>query len=249
MNMTGADPLSGWAPLGAALLDFHQGETAAEIVVTSDLWEDESTPVSAFYRPDHEALPELEQRALERCRGRILDLGAGAGRHAIELQRIGHEVVALDLLPEAVEIMCDRGVTDARRGGIEEVEGDRFDTVVMLMHGLGIVGTLHGLGLLFEVLPKLLEPGGRLVCDSADLAAALREESPDLLDELVAPDRYLGEVEFALKYKDREGPKYPWLFIDPETLEIIANAAGLDVEIAHRGDRGAFVAVLRISET
>jgi SAM-dependent methyltransferase len=238
-----------WAPLGAALLDFHQGASDAEIVVTSDLWEDEATPVAAYYRPDHEPLPEIEDRALELCRGRVLDLGAGAGRHALELQRSGHDVVAVDLLPEAVNIMRERGVRDARRGGIEKVEGERFDTVVMLMHGLGIVGTVHGLGLLFERLPTLLKPGGTLICDSADLAAALREESPDLLDELLTPDRYLGEVRFGLKYENQQGSSYPWLFIDPENLEIIANAAGLEMEIAHRGDRGAYVAVLRVAAT
>lgn len=249
MKTTGAEPSPGWGPLGPALLDFHRGDVDAEIVVTSDLWEDESTPVAAYYRPDHEPLPELELRALECCRGRVLDLGAGAGRHALELQHTGHEVVAIDLLPEAVQIMSERGVTDARRGGIDGVEGERFDTIVMLMHGLGIVGTLHGLGLLFERLPEILEPGGTLVCDSADLAAVLREESPTLLEELLTPNRYLGEVEFGLRYKDLDGARYPWLFIDPQTLEIIANAAGLDIEIVHHGDRGAFVAVLRVAAT
>jgi len=249
VNSAGEKPSPSWAPLGAALLDYHRGEHDAEIIVTSDLWEDEPTPVAAYYRPIDDPLPELDRRALECCRGRILDLGAGAGRHALELQRSGHEVIAIDLLPEAVEIMADRGVADARCGDIEVVEGERFDTVVMLMHGLGIVGTVHGLGLLFERLPTLLGPGGTLVCDSADLAAVLREESPDLLEELLSPKRYLGEVEFGLRYRKKEGPRYPWLFIDPETLEIIANAAGLEVEIAHRGRRGDYFAVLRVSET
>jgi len=233
-----------WAPLGTALLDYHHGVTDAVLVVESDLWEDEPTPVEAFYRPGGFELPPLEREALSLCRGRVLDLGAGAGRHALELQAAGCEVVALDPLEDAVEIMRDRGVADPRRGDLRSVAGERFDTVLMLMNGLGIVGDLHGLGLLLEALPGVLSPGGRLVCDSADLAAVLRDESPEVLDGLTGRDRYLGEVEFSLRYRSMVGRPYPWLFVDPESLVIMAEAAGFDAAIAARGDRRSYLAVL-----
>jgi len=243
------DPAAGWAPLGAALLAYHRGERDAEVIVASDVWEDEPTPAAAFYRPDDAPLPELDRTALAHCRGRVLDLGAGAGRHALELQRAGHQVVAVDLLPEAVEIMRDRGVADARRGGLDAVHGEVFDTVLMLMHGLGVTGTLRGLGELLEALPPVLAAGGRLVCDSADLAAVLEDESPELRRELAGADRYLGEVEFGLRFGVLEGPPYPWLFVDPEGLSIIGEAAGYDVTIAAQGSRGAFLAVLTLPQT
>jgi len=248
MNDAPSPETAAWKPLGAALLDFHNGEHAAEIVITSDLWVDENTPVASFYRPDDQPLPELETSALDLCRGRVLDLGAGAGRHALELQKAGHDVVAVDVLPETVEIMRERGVLDARCGDITAVEDELFDTVLMLMHGLGVVGNVQGLGSLLEMLPAILRPGGRLVCDSADLAAVLEQESPDLLETLATPERYLGEVSFGLSYGDFEGPSYPWLFIDPHGLEIIAHAAGFELEVAARGERGAFLAVLEPRE-
>lgn len=233
-----------WTPLGAALLDYHNGDAAAEIVVSSDLWEDEPVPVAAFYRPSKTRLPALEHSALEHCRGRVLDLGAGAGRHAIELERVGHEVVAVDPLPQAVRIMRDRGVRDARCGSIDAVQGEAFDTVLMLMHGIGIAGTVRGLGALLQALDELLATDGRIVFDSADLEAVLRRESPRLLADLTDPHRYIGEVSFGLRYRDCAGPMYPWLFIDPEQLGILAGAAGFDTTIVARGDRGAYLAVL-----
>ena len=249
MTRADLDNTAAWKPLGAAMLDFHRGDTQAEIVVASDLWEDEPTAVEAFYRPADRELPTLEREALKLCRGRVLDFGAGAGRHALELQASGHQVVAVDTLAEAAEIMRDRGVVDARHGDLGAVTGERFDTVLMLMHGLGVVGDLHGLGCLLEELPNHLNPGGRLVCDSADLAGVLREESPELLGELSSPKRYLGEVEFNLRYGSLEGPPYPWLFVDPETLKIIAQAAGFDVMITAGGERGSYVAVLTVAAT
>jgi len=98
-----------------------------------------------------------------------------------------------------------------------------------------------------EDLPNVLNTGGQLVCDSADLAAVLGDESPEVLHEILSPDRYLGEVEFGLRYGSLEGPRYPWIFVDPETLEIIANAAGFAVEISAEGDRGSYLAVLTVA--
>ena len=244
MTATANDPAAPWRPLGAALLAYHRGDHDAELVVGSEIWEDEPTPAAAYYRPDGDPLPEHERRALTLCRGRVLDLGAGAGRHSLELQRAGHSVVAVDLLPEAVEIMRDRGVEDPRIGDLGAVRGEQFDTVVMLMHGLGVAGTLRGLGRLLQDLPSVLAPGGRVVCDSADLRAVLDREAPELLSEIISPERYLGEVVFRLSFGGATGPPYRWLFIDPEALGIIAGAAGFSMETAERGDRGAFTAIL-----
>lgn len=242
-------PTAAWRPLGAALLDFHRGDTEAEIVVTSDLWEPEPTPVAAFYRPDDQPLPAIERDAVGLCRGRVLDLGAGAGRHSLAVQQRGHQVVAVDPLPEAVSIMRDRGVEDPRLGVLDSVAGERFDTVVMLMHGVGIVGDIHGLGVLLETAYQLLEPGGRLVCDSADLSAVLKDEAPELLDATNRTGRYLGEVEFQLGYRGMIGPPYPWLFVDPTTLACLGSAAGFQVQIVRRGDRGSYLALLESAAT
>jgi SAM-dependent methyltransferase len=238
------DDAAPWRPLGRALLDFHRGDSSAELVVSSDLWEDETVSAAVFYRPLEEPLPELERRALELARGRVLDLGAGAGRHALELQSRGLEVVAVDVLDDAVRVMRERGVSDARRGGLNELAGERFDTVIMLMHGLGVVGDLVGLGRLLERMPTLLSSGGRLVCDSADLATVLHDEAPGLLDDLAASDRYHGEVSFGLEYRGRRGPVYPWLFVDAETLELLAGAAGFTTRVVAHGERGSFLALL-----
>ena len=80
-----------WEPMGRALLDYHRGRRNGRLEIRSDLWEDERVPVADYYRPAEASLPEIERRALARCRGRVLDGGAGAGRHALELARRGLE--------------------------------------------------------------------------------------------------------------------------------------------------------------
>jgi SAM-dependent methyltransferase len=211
-------------------------------MVHTDIWVDEPTPVEDFYRPDDQPLPELERTALGLCRGRTLDFGAGAGRHTLELQRRGLEATAIDVAPEAVEVMRDRGVADARCGDFAAVTGERFDTILLLMHGIGLVGTLEGLTQFFDHARKHLEETGRIIFDSADLGIVIPEQFDEGLDDWRAGGLYPGEVEYRLTYKDLEGEPYPWLFIDPATLTDRARAAGLRAEVVARGARGSFLA-------
>ncbi len=238
------NPAARWAPLGRALIDYHRGAVHSSFVVHSDLWDDEPTAVEEYYRPDHIPIPELEIEALSLCRGRVLDLGAGAGRHALELQRRGHDVTAVDVSRDAVAVMRERGVRDARCGDLDTVGGEAFDTILLLMHGIGLVGTLPGLADFLERAHDLLDADGQIVCDSADLTVIL----PSLLDTdnrfVGGPLRYPGEVEFRLTYGALDGQPYPWLFVDPRTLEKFAGASGFKCTIGARGGRGAYVAVL-----
>ena len=231
-----------WEPLGRALVDFHRGATTATISVHTDLWHTEATPVEEFYRPDDQPLPDLERIALDHCRGRVLDLGAGAGRHALELQWRGFEVTAVDVATEAVEVMRDRGVSDPRCGGLEIVAGERFDTILLLMHGIGLVGTLAGLADFLDRSRRYLEEDGQLVFDSADLGLVMPQQFEEGFDAWRAGGDYPGEVEYRLTYRDLEGDPYPWLFVDPITLAERTDAAGLRLEIIARGPRGAYLA-------
>lgn len=233
-----------WGPLGRAILDYHRGATDARIVVHTTLWEDEVTPVEEFYRPDDRELPELEVRAISLCRGRVLDFGAGAGRHALELQRRGHEVTAVDVAPEAVEVMRERGVRDARSGDFDTVAGEVFDTILLLMHGIGLVGTLAGLVAFFKRADPHLADRGRIVCDSADLSLVMPSQWEAHRYRRGGEAPYLGEVDFRLSYKEHEGIPYPWLFVDPETLGRAADSAGFECRVVARGARGAYLASL-----
>ena len=239
-----AEQAARWGPLGRAILDYHRGFTTARIIVHTNLWEDEVTPVEEFYRPDDFELPELELRAISLCRGKVLDLGAGAGRHALELQRRGLEVTALDIASEAVEVMRERGVRDARTGDLDTLTGGPFDTILLLMHGIGLAGTLAGLRAFFKRAGPHLAERGQIVCDSADLSLVMPSQWESHNRHRDDQDRYLGEVDFRLSYEGHEGLPYPWLFVDPETLGSIADSAGFECQVVARGARGAFLASL-----
>ena len=149
-----------WAPHGAALRDYLNGDTGAEVVVRDENGEAECVPAQVFFRGPGE-FSALEDVALDLCGGRVLDVGAGAGSHSLALQDRGLSVVALDLAEEAVEVMRRRGVHDAHRGDIFSWDGEEFDTLLLLMNGVGVVGTLEGLDRFLQVAQRLLAPADR----------------------------------------------------------------------------------------
>jgi len=232
-------------PLGQALLAYQHGDKRASVTVHSSVTEDDKLPASYLFRTLWE-MPELERTALEECRGRILDAGAGAGAHALELQSRGFEVKAIDVSPGAVEVMQARGVRVVARHDIFDAPAsdEHFDTILMLMNGLGLVGTLEGLEKFLIHARALLTPGGQILATSSDISYLYEDEEGALVLNLNGP--YYGEVDYTMTYKDETGPSFPWLFADPTILQDYAEAAGYEIEFVDEDDQQQYLARLTL---
>jgi SAM-dependent methyltransferase len=222
-----------WGPLARALADFHAGDEDATLRVRSDEGELDPLPVALFFR-GQEALLPADRAAVALVRGRVLDGGAGVGAVALLLQDGGVEVTAVEVIPEAVEIMKARGVRDAREGRVEDLQEEgAYDTILLLMNGTSLAGTLAGLSPLLGALARLLAPGGQVLMDSTELEGGEGEE-----------DGCPGELQYQLEYRGVRGAPFPQLFLDPDTLTGVAGEEGWDVEVVWRGEEGAYLARL-----
>jgi len=237
-------PSGSWAPLGRALRDFTDGNASAALEVWRDGEREGPLPAAVFFRGVEEMAP-VEELALSLAEGRVLDVGASAGAHALALEAAGARVVAIDQSPVAVEIMRARGLRDARAADIFTFEDDApFDTLLLLMNGIGIAGTLGGLDRLLVRARKLLRPHGQVLCDSTDLRVS---EDPAVLRQVeakIAAGAYFGEVVYELRYGGLAGAPYPWLYVDPETLHDHARRAGFHDQILFEDEDRQFLARL-----
>ena len=195
----------------------------------------ENMPVKTYFR-EADDLPELEWIALQHCAGSILDIGAGAGSHALLLQQMGQKVTALDISPLAAKVMKQRGVRNvlckdffklaSSSGSATKREssgtGPRYDTLLLLMNGIGLAGTLAGLHIFLQKARTLLNPGGSLIFDSCDIAYLYQHRPPSK-----AP--YYGEVFYQYEYRRVRTDWFNWLFIDRRTLRRIATKEGWKV--------------------
>ncbi|HIG01328.1 MAG TPA: class I SAM-dependent methyltransferase [Myxococcales bacterium] len=183
-------------------------------------------------------LHNLDETALTAARGRILDVGAGAGRHALALQQLGCEVVAVDISPLCVEVMRARGVNQAHVADVFSIGGGKnlgeFDTVLFLMQSIGIAGSLFGLEQLLDLLRPLVRPGGQLLLDSSPLLR-VPGGSSDLSEGI--------DVSFA--YEGYRGESFSWLYLDERMLGEVAIRRGWNLEILGRTSASEYLARLR----
>jgi SAM-dependent methyltransferase len=214
---------------------YHQGQHDAMIVVYDDFERDE-VPVSYFFRgPDQ--FPQVEQMALDACRGRVLDVGAGSGCHSLELQARGFEVTAIEILPALVEILRDRGVRDVRMNSWMDLEAEPFDTVLMMMNGLGLCETLPGLRDFLREGRRLVRPGGQVLADSTDVRVRMDPEAGRTGALEREDGRYVGELHFQLEFGGRKGAPFAQLYVDAGTLGRYAREEGWDCDIVCPPDR------------
>ena len=179
--------IPGGDPMGAAIYDFHKNGTADVLRVFSSQFEEDEIPVADLFR-EYDDMPELERIALDEASGEILDVGAGSGCHSVALMKMGKSAVAIDISPLSVEVMKERGV-DALQVNLYDESFDRkFDTVLMLMNGTGIIGNLDNMPVFFERMKQLLKPGGSILIDSSDLRYLFEEEDGSFMIRLFCVD-------------------------------------------------------------
>ena len=227
---------------GEALDDFYHDRFNDELILYTNDHDQETMPVDLFFRDSNE-LPDQELIALALCDGKVLDVGAGAGSHALYLQEQQMDVTALEISEKACEVMKRRGVRKVIHQDIFSYAGEKFDTILFLMNGIGLAETIDGLIKLFDHCRTLLNPGGQLLFDTSDINYYYESE------ELAKPEHYYGEIRFQYEYKGKKGKPFGWLYIDQEELIKIGHKLGWVVQILDEDDHYQYLVRMELRET
>lgn len=235
-------------PMGAAIFDYHKkGPACGKLVVHSSMFEDDEIPVDTLFR-SFEQMPELEQTALRMAQGNILDVGAGSGCHSLALKSMGKNPVAIDISPLSVAVMKEKGI-DARLVNLyDERFDEKFDTVLMLMNGSGIIGRLENMKMFFDRMKKVLAPGGCVLMDSSDLRYLYEDEDGSF--EIDLADEYYGLLDYQMEYVPSSGhasvlgESFDWLYVDSDTLAFYAEQNGFKAEVVAEGGHYDYLAKL-----
>ena len=161
---------------------------------------------------------------------------------SLALKNMGKEAQAIDISPLSVAVMKERGV-DARQVNFYDPDfNERYDTILMLMNGTGIIGNLDNIDRFFARLKDLLNSDGCVLIDSSDLRYLFEEEDGSLMIDLA--DDYYGQLDYQMQYKDVVGEPFDWLYLDFNTLAYYAEENGFKAELVAEGEHYDYLARL-----
>lgn len=226
---------------GQAILDYQTQNAPEDLVTETNISEADEMSVAYLFRT-HQDMPKIEKKALQFAKGKILDVGCGAGSHSLYLQQKGFDVTAIDISPNAIKACQLRGVKDARVQHLLELENKQFDTILLLMNGTGIFGTLAETSKYLQKLKSLLTPNGQILIDSSDIIYMFDQDEDGAY--MVPAHGYYGELTFNVSYKGQTEDTFPWLYLDYNTLQNAAHANALQCELLLEGNHFDYLARL-----
>ena len=226
-------------PIGSAILEYLSTKNESSIIVESNLTEDDEIPVPYLFRTKKQ-LPPKEIHAISKVQGRILDVGAGAGSHSLILQAENKNVVSLDISEKCCEAMKLQGIKNVICADFFEFKDEeQFDTILLLMNGFGIAGTLENLPRLLEQCKSLLKPGGIIIGESADILYLFEEEDGSYNIDLNG--NYYGEMQYRMSYNNITGEWFDWLYVSSDLISDCAETVGLKVLEVEKGENDDFI--------
>lgn len=228
---------------GKAILDFQTNNSPEDLITETTISEEDEMSVAYLFR-SYEEMPLIEQRALQLAKGKILDVGCGAGSHSLTLQNDQNlYVTAIDISENAIMACTLRGLKNAKVQDVMTLENEKFDTILLLMNGAGMCGRLKNLPKFLLKLKSLLNPDGQILLDSSDIIYMF-DDDEDGGKWIPSQNEYYGEIVFNIAYKGEKEKPFDWMFIDYNTLQNAAFANGLHCELILKGKHYDYLARL-----
>jgi SAM-dependent methyltransferase len=230
---------------GKAILDFQTNNSPEDIITETSISEADEMNVAYLFR-SYDEMPKLEQKALQLSKGKVLDVGCGAGSHSLTLQNDRKlDVIAIDISANAIKACQLRGLKNTKVQDILTLDAtEKFDTILLLMNGTGIFGTLNETPKYLQKLKSLLNPNGQILIDSSDIIYMFDDDEDG--GKWIPGAGYYGELTFTVSYKKETEAPFPWLYLDYNTLQNAAFANGLQCEMILEGEHYDYLAKLSI---
>ena len=214
--------------MGKAIWDFYYHENPEDLQTETSISELDELPVAYLFR-NFEEMNTIERKALELSKGKTLDIGAGAGSHALYLQNERDlEVTALDISPKSVEVCQLRGIRSAVAENMLTFSGENYDTILLLMNGTGIFQSLKVIDIYLKKLHSLLNENGQILIDSTDILYMFDEDEDGGV--YIPAEGYYGELDYIVHYKGESEDPIKWLYLDFNTLKNASENNGFKIE-------------------
>ena len=230
---------------GQAMWDHAHGTTAWEVVERDDGFVGLSLGPAA-YLAEFKDWPAHQRNAIVLARGRVLDVGCGAGRVALHLQKKGLDVTGVDVSPLAIKVCRKRGLKKARAMSITQLSARMglFDTIVMYGNNFGLFGSFRRARWLLRRLRHMTSPGAGIIAESRDPYATAVPEHLAYHRRNRRRGRMAGQLRIRIRYKTYATPFYDCLLVSKREMRQIVAGTGWRIARTFDAPGSIYVAVL-----
>jgi SAM-dependent methyltransferase len=235
---------------GQLVLEYLETGECIEIVERDDGFIAPSRYGPEAYFSPLQRWPKAERKAMRLVRGRVLDVGCGASRVALHLQERGHEVVAIDLSPLAVEVSRRRGVRDARELPVTRVgrELGPFDTIVMFGNNFGLMGSGRRAPWLLRRFRSIANGGARILAESVNPYTTEDPQHLEYHERNRRQGRMAGQLKIRIRHRHYKTPWFDYLLASPEEMAELARMGGWRLARVIDEGEAVYVGVLELAE-
>lgn len=231
---------------GQEMYACYKGERASEIVERDDGYFDASPNGPKMYFSEFEDWHLVEKEAMEFVKGRVLDIGCGAGRHSLHLQKKGFDVLGIDSSPLAIKICKLRGLKKAKVIAIEDVnfKPNSFDTIIMMGNNFGLFGSFKKAKRLLKKFHKMTSTSGLIIASTRD---TYKTDNPDHLEyhrRNKEKGRMAGQLRIRLRFRKHVGRWFDYLIVSKKEMEEILEGTGWKIKKFIDSDNSEYVAII-----
>jgi SAM-dependent methyltransferase len=230
---------------GHGMFDYYHGTRTSLVIERDDGYFEPDVGLQQYFT-EFRSWHHLDRQAMRYVRGRVLDIGCGAGKHSLYLQQKGLDVVGIDNSPLAIEVCKLRGLRDARPMSINQI-GRRlgvFDTVLMLGNNFGLFGSPDRAKRLLRRLRRMTSRRGRIIAQSVD---PYRTDNPDHLkyhERNRQRGRMAGQIRLRVRYRKYANPWWDLLFVSKQEMADILDGTGWRANVHLETQAGPYIAIL-----
>jgi 2-polyprenyl-3-methyl-5-hydroxy-6-metoxy-1,4-benzoquinol methylase len=207
----------------------YKGGPPFEIVERDDGYIDAANSTGQYFA-QFKDWPERQKRGMKFVRGdNALDVGCGAGRVSLHLQRKGFRVTAIDSSPLAVRTCKKRGVKNARVLAFEDVAriGENgFDTVVMFGNNFGLFGNVRKAKRLLKQLHSMTTDGAVLIAETINPYKTTNPFHRRYQRRNRQRGRMAGQIRIRIRFQAFATPWFDYLFVSPDEMEYMLTGTG-----------------------
>jgi SAM-dependent methyltransferase len=229
------------------LAEYFSGTPSCEIIERDDGFIDTGSEPGLYFL-DYDQWSPLEKQAIELARGRVLDIGCGAGRHSLYLQQKGFDVTGIDNSPGAIEVCRLRGLKKAIvRPAIEvgKFEPASFDTITMLGNNFGLMGGFEQGREILKDLYRITTADARIIAQSINPYKTGNPQHLEYHDLNKKRGRMPGQLKMRVRFGKTIGAWFDYLFVSPEEMEDIIQGSNWRIEKFLEPEEARYIAVIR----